>query len=267
MLADTGRGLLDIAVITALAGVIIGVVSLTSLDFSFTFTFLNVAQSSIILLLVLTAIVNMVFGLSLPTTAVYILLAVLVGPALTKAGIVPIAAHLFIFYFGMLSTITPPVCLAAYTAASIAKADPMKTGWECMRLGILAYIVPFIFALSPALLLIGPWESVSVTVAMALLATVMLGVGLVGYLFQPIGALRRALFIHRRRGPLHSFPSVRPIRGADVDIQWHRSGFSDLTGCGGVASAQTWQSDFAPRRCQSAGQLDVGEATVKKNGF
>ena len=195
ILADTGRGLLDIAIITGLAGIIIGALALTSLDFSLTFTLLNVAQSSIILLLVLTAIVNMILGLSLPTTAVYIMLAVLIGPALTKAGIIPIAAHLFIFYFGMLSTITPPVCLAAYTAASIAKADPMKTGWECMRLGILAYIVPFIFALSPALLLIGPWQSVSVTVACALIATVMLGVGLVGYLFQPIGALRRALFI------------------------------------------------------------------------
>ena len=134
ILADTGRGLLDIAIITGLAGIIIGALALTSLDFSLTFTLLNVAQSSIILLLVLTAIVNMILGLSLPTTAVYIMLAVLIGPALTKAGIMPIAAHLFIFYFGMLSTITPPVCLAAYTAASIAKADPMKTGWECMRL-------------------------------------------------------------------------------------------------------------------------------------
>ena len=193
--ADTGRGLLDIAIITGLAGIIIGVLALTSLDFSLTFTLLNVAQSSIVLLLVLTALVNMVLGLSLPTTAVYILLAVLIGPALTKAGIIPISAHLFIFYFGMLSTITPPVCLAAYTAASLAKTDPMKTGWECMRLGVLAYIVPFIFALSPRLLLIGPWESVAPTVTTALIATFLLGVGLVGYLFRPIGAFRRALFI------------------------------------------------------------------------
>jgi TRAP transporter 4TM/12TM fusion protein len=195
ILADTGRGLLDIAIITGLAGIIIGALALTSLDFSLTFTLLNVAQSSIILLLLLTAVVNMILGLSLPTTAVYIMLAVLIGPALTKAGILPISAHLFIFYFGMLSTITPPVCLAAYTAASIAKADPMKTGWECMRLGVLAYIVPFIFALSPSLLLIGPWKSVSITVAFALIATLMLGVGLVGFLFQPIGVVRRLLFI------------------------------------------------------------------------
>ena len=211
ILADTGRGLLDIAIITGLAGIIIGALALTSLDFSLTFTLLNVAQSSIVLLLVLTAIVNMVLGLSLPTTAVYIMLAVLIGPALIKAGIVPISAHLFIFYFGMLSTITPPVCLAAYTAASIAKADPMKTGWECMRLGILAYIVPFIFALSPALLLIGPWESVSVTVSAALIATLMLGVGLVGYLFQPIGGLRRALFILAAAGLFIPFFAAGPF--------------------------------------------------------
>jgi TRAP transporter 4TM/12TM fusion protein len=195
MLADTGRGLLDIAVITGLAGIIIGVLALTSLDFSLTFTLLNVAQSSIILLLVLTAIVNMVLGLSLPTTAVYILLAVLIGPALTKAGLIPISAHMFIFYFGMLSTITPPVCLAAYTAASLAKTDPMKTGWECMRLGALAYVVPFIFALSPSLLLIGPWTIVAPTIFTALIATLLLGVGLVGYLFRPISVLRRGLFI------------------------------------------------------------------------
>ena len=195
ILIDTGRGLLDIAIITGLAGVVIGILALTSLDFSLTLALLSMAQSSLLLMLVLTAIVNMVLGLSLPTTAVYILLAVLVGPALIKAGILPISAHLFIFYFGMLSTITPPVCLAAYTAASLAKTDPMKTGWQCMRLGVLAYIVPFIFAVSPALLLIGSWESVTLTVATALIATLLLGVGLVGYLFRPIGFARRGLFI------------------------------------------------------------------------
>ena len=195
ILADTGRGLLDIAVITGLAGVVIGILALTSLDFSLTFTLLNVAQSSLFQLLVLTAIVNMVLGLSLPTTAVYILLAVLIGPALTKAGIEPLAAHLFIFYFGMLSTITPPVCLAAYTAASLAKADPMRTGWESMRLGVLAYIVPFVFVFSPAVLLRGPWDVVAWTLCGAMIGTIMVGIGLVGYLFRPIGVVKRALFL------------------------------------------------------------------------
>ena len=137
----------------------------------------------------------MVMGLSLPTTAVYILLAVLIGPALTKAGIEPLAAHLFIFYFGMLSTITPPVCLAAYTAASLARPDPMSTGWESMRLGVLAYIVPFVFVFSPALLLRGSWDVVTWTLCSATIGTVMVGIGLVGHLFQPLGVVKRALFL------------------------------------------------------------------------
>src|SRR5262245_19440609 len=161
----------------------------------------------------------MVLGLSLPTTAVYILLAVLVGPALTQAGIVPIAAHLFIFYFGMLSTITPPVCLAAYTAASLAKADPMKTGWESMRLAILAYIVPFIFALSPTLLLIGHWSEVTLSIITALIGAILLGVGLVGYLFRPVGIVRRILFVVADVGLLAPVVNNRPICCIDLGQQ------------------------------------------------
>jgi TRAP transporter 4TM/12TM fusion protein len=224
LLADTGRGLLDIAVITALAGVVIGVLSVTSLDFSLTFTLLNVAHSSTVLLLVLTAILNMVLGLSLPTTAVYILLAVLVGPALTQAGIVPIAAHLFIFYFGMLSTITPPVCITAYTAASLAKADPMRTGWESMRLGVLAYVVPFIFALSPTLLLIGQWHEVALSIITAMLGAALLGVGLVGYLFRPVGIARRALFLVAAIGLL--VPVVQS--GKYAALTWASNGIALL---------------------------------------
>ena len=126
---------------------------LTGLGFTLTLTLLNVGQNSAILLLVLTAIVSIILGMGMPTTAVYVLLAVLVGPAFSKLGILPIAAHLFIFYFGMLSMVTPPVCLASYAAASIGKTDPMRTGWEAMRLCAIAYIVPFLFVFSPALLL------------------------------------------------------------------------------------------------------------------
>jgi TRAP-type uncharacterized transport system fused permease subunit len=246
MLADTGRGLLDIAVITGLAGVVIGILSLTSLDFSLTFTLLNVAQSSIILLLVLTAIVNMVLGLSLPTTAVYILLAVLVGPALTQAGIVPIAAHLFIFYFGMLSTITPPVCLAAFTAASLAKADPMKTGWESMRLAILAYIVPFIFALSPTLLLIGHWTEVTLSIITAVIGATLLGVGLVGYLFRPVGIVRRILFLVAAIGLL--VPVVNT--GQYAALTWASNGVGFLLAA--ILLASEWLARSSRARAPTA---------------
>ena len=160
ILVNTGRGMLEIAAITALAGVVIGVLQLTGLGFTLTLTLLNVGQNSAILLLVLTAIVSIILGMGMPTTAVYVLLAVLVAPGLSKLGILPIAAHLFIFYFGMLSMVTPPVCLASYAAASIGRTDPVRTGWEAMRLCSIAYVVPFLFVFSPALLLIGSWYAV-----------------------------------------------------------------------------------------------------------
>ncbi len=202
ILKNTGRGMLEIAAITGLAGVVIGVLQLTGLGFTLTLTLLNVGQNSAILLLVLTAIVSIILGMGMPTTAVYVLLAVLVAPGLSKLGILPIAAHLFIFYFGMLSMVTPPVCLASYAAASIGKTDPVKTGWEAMRLCAIAYVVPFLFVFSPALLLIGSWYAVVISIATAVAGAVLLGVGLVGYLFRPIGAIKRLLFIVAATGLL-----------------------------------------------------------------
>jgi TRAP-type uncharacterized transport system fused permease subunit len=154
------------------------------------------------LLLVLTAIVSIILGMGMPTTAVYVLLAVLVAPGLAKLGILPIAAHLFIFYFGMLSMVTPPVCMASYAAASIGKTDPVKTGWHAMRLCSIAYIVPFLFVFSPSLLLIGQWYEVVLSVSTAIVGAILLGVGVVGYLFRPIGWLRRVLFLIAATGLL-----------------------------------------------------------------
>jgi TRAP transporter 4TM/12TM fusion protein len=198
----TGRGMLEIAAITGLAGIVIGVLQLTGLGFTLTLTLLNIGQSNALLLLVLTAIVSMILGMGMPTTAVYVLLAVLVVPGLAKLGILPIAAHLFIFYFGMLSMITPPVCIASYAAASIGKTDPIKTGWEGMRLCAIAYVVPFLFVFSPSLLLIGQWWEVALSIATAIIGAILLGVGLVGYLFRPVGVIKRILFVFAATGLL-----------------------------------------------------------------
>jgi TRAP transporter 4TM/12TM fusion protein len=195
ILMNAGRGMLEIAAITGLAGVVIGVLQLTGLGFTLTLTLLNIGQSNVLLLLVLTAIVSIILGMGMPTTAVYVLLAVLVAPGLTKLGILPIAAHLFIFYFGMLSMITPPVCMASYAAASIGKTDPVKTGWEAMRLCAIAYVVPFLFVFSPSLLLIGHWHEVALSVITAVIGAILLGVGVVGYLFRSVGILKRGLFL------------------------------------------------------------------------
>ena len=202
ILTNSGRGMLEIAAITGLAGVVIGVLQLTGLGFTLTLTLLNIGQSNALLLLVLTAIVSIILGMGMPTTAVYVLLAVLVAPGLAKLGILPIAAHLFIFYFGMLSMVTPPVCMASYAAASIGKTDPVSTGWHAMRLCAIAYIVPFLFAFSPSLLLIGHWYEVALSVITAIIGAILLGVGIVGYLFRPVGIFKRVLFVLSATGLL-----------------------------------------------------------------
>jgi TRAP-type uncharacterized transport system fused permease subunit len=183
---------------------VIGVLQLTGLGFTLTLTLLNIGQSNALLLLVLTAIVSIILGMGMPTTAVYVLLAVLVAPGLAQLGILPIAAHLLIFYFGMLSMITPPVCMASYAAASIGKTDPEKTGWEAMRLCTIAYVVPFSFVFSPSLLLIGHWYEVALSVVTAIIGAILLGVGIVGHLFRPVGAVKRVGFLLAAAGLLIS---------------------------------------------------------------
>jgi TRAP transporter 4TM/12TM fusion protein len=190
---ETGRILLDIVVITGLAGLVIGAFQLSGLTFKFALLLVTAAGGNVLVLLILTAIVSIILGMSLPTTVVYIMLAVLVGPALTQVGILPLAAHLFLFYFGMLSLITPPDCLPVYVAAAIARADFWKTGWTAMRLGIAAYIVPFIFVLHPALILVGTAGEIILAVATAALGVILIGVGTAGYLFRPLGLGKRLL--------------------------------------------------------------------------
>ena len=129
---------------------------------------LRIAGDNAFLLLVMCAVTSLVLGLGLTTTACYIFLAILVAPALEKLGLNKMAVHMFIFYWGMLSAITPPVAIASFAAAGIAGAPPMKTGWESMRVGCIIYFIPFFFVLNPALVLQGdnPYlEALGLTVA------------------------------------------------------------------------------------------------------
>jgi TRAP transporter 4TM/12TM fusion protein len=184
---DTGRVLLDIVAITAVAGFVIGVLQLSGLGFKFSFLLVSAAGNNALALLFLTAIVCIILGMGMPTAIIYVMLAVLVGPALAQLGIAPLGAHLFLFYFGMLSMITPPVCLATYAAASIGRADFWKTGWTGMRLGIVAYVVPFFFAYHPALLLQGSWTEILLGAVTASAGVVLLGIACAGFLFRPLG--------------------------------------------------------------------------------
>ena len=191
---ETGRTLLDIVVITSLAGLVIGALQLSGLTFKLSLILISLSGGNVLALLALTAIVCILLGMSLPTAVVYITLAVLVGPALAQLGIDPLAAHLFLFYFGMLSLITPPDCLATYTAAAIAQSDFWKTGWTGMRLGIAAYVVPFVFALHPALILKGSISEIIFAVVATSIGTFLLAVGCAGYLYRLLDWPKRGLF-------------------------------------------------------------------------
>jgi TRAP-type uncharacterized transport system fused permease subunit len=146
-------------------------------------------------MLALTAVIAIVLGLGLPTVGVYIIMATLIAPALVKVGITPMAAHMFLLYFGVMSMVTPPVALSAFAAANIAGADVDKTGWTATRIGWAAYIVPFLFALSPSLLMQGSPLTIAWAVTTASLGIWFGTIGVVGYYFAPVAAGRRALFI------------------------------------------------------------------------
>ncbi|MGQ0651186.1 MAG: TRAP transporter permease [Betaproteobacteria bacterium] len=152
---DAGSGLCEILVISAAAGFIMGLFQVSGLAFAFAAYLVQLGGESLILLLLLAAVVSIVLGMGLPTIGVYVMLAVLVAPALVKVGVDPLAAHLFILYFGMMSLITPPVAPAAYVAAAIAGSPSMATGWTAMRFGWSSYIVPFLFVYAPAILMKG----------------------------------------------------------------------------------------------------------------
>lgn len=192
---DTGYGVLDIIMICCGAGVVIGVLAVTGLAFGLTLILVTFAKNSLLLLLVLAAIMSTILGMGMPTVAVYVLLAALVAPALSEAGVVPIAAHMFVLYFGMMSFITPPVAVAAFAAASIAKTDPFRTGFESMRFGWVAYVVPFLFVYSPTLILMGDPVHIAIDFVTAIVGIWLMSMGVVGYSMRRIGWIERVAYI------------------------------------------------------------------------
>jgi TRAP transporter 4TM/12TM fusion protein len=193
--AQTGEMVVELVVISAAAGIVIGVLNVTGLSFNLTYALVQIGSGSAILLLALSALVSIVLGMGLPTLGVYALLAALVAPALVELGILPIAAHMFVLFFGMMSMVTPPVALAAFAAASIAKAPPMKTGWAAVVFGWPAFIVPFLFVYSPSLLLIGDPAEIVHAVVTATLGVWLVSAGLAGYFMTRLSLLARVLFV------------------------------------------------------------------------
>jgi TRAP transporter 4TM/12TM fusion protein len=194
VLIRSGRSAVEVVLICAIAGMIIGLFARSGLSFGMGFFLVQLGKSSLILLLLVTAGVCILMGMGLPTVGVYLLLSTLAAPPLVELGLKPMSAHLFVLYFGMLSMLTPPVAIAAFVAANMAKAPPMATGFESVRIAWPAFVVPFLFVASPALLLDGSWVDIALAVVSACIAVFFVTAGLVGFLAGRVpGPYRLAL--------------------------------------------------------------------------
>ncbi|MGE0723921.1 MAG: TRAP transporter permease [Alphaproteobacteria bacterium] len=194
-LVDGARNTLPVALACACAGIVVGVVGLTGLGIVFTQVVANLAQESLLLALILTMVAGIILGMGMPTTPAYIIMTALLVPALVKLGVIIPAAHMFAFYFAILSAITPPVALAVFAAAGIAKSDLWSSGWAAVKIGATGYIVPFMFVYEPALLLIGDWDVVLVACVTASSGALLLAAGLHGYLLREASLWERALLV------------------------------------------------------------------------
>lgn len=182
LMYSVGKLLIELVVVLAGVGLIVGSLSLTGLSGTLVNDLLSMAGNDIGLLLFMGAVTSFVLGIGMTVTAAYIFLAVVLAPALVSQNLDPLSVHLFILYWAMLSYITPPVALGAYAAASIAEANPLQTGFAAMRLGSVIYIIPFIFVLDVAFILQGPWHASAQVVAEAILGVWLICAGLQGYM-------------------------------------------------------------------------------------
>jgi len=187
------KSTVPVTIACACAGIIIGSVFVSGLGLKFTQSVIDLSGGMLFPLLCLTAISAIILGMGMTTTAVYITVAALIVPSLIQAGVTPIAAHMFAFYFGVVSTITPPVALASFAGAAIAKSPPMATAVESSKVGIAKYIVPFAFIYHPALLMEGSYWISLYSLLSVLLAYWSMTLGLEGYLNKPLSVYTRII--------------------------------------------------------------------------
>jgi TRAP transporter 4TM/12TM fusion protein len=195
-LEEGARNTLAVAMACACAGIIIGVVTITGLGITFTQFVVGLAQDMLLLALILTGIAGIILGMGMPTTPAYIVMVALLVPAVVKLGAVPPAAHMFAFYFAILSAITPPVALAVFAAASLAKADLWAAGLAAVRIGATGFIVPFMFVYEPALLVVNGWAEWHVSLwalISASIGCVCLAASLHGWMRGPLSLWQRVV--------------------------------------------------------------------------
>jgi TRAP transporter 4TM/12TM fusion protein len=178
------NGAKAVAIACGIVGIVIGIVMGSGLGFRMSSVLVMISGENMAVLLVLTMIVSLILGMGVPTTAAYLMLALLVVPALKAMHVLPIAAHLFIFYFGIISNVTPPVALAAYAAAGIARSSPIKTGFNAFKLSLSGFILPFMFVYNPVLLMQGNAFEILQSVITALVGLYCLSAALEKFIFK-----------------------------------------------------------------------------------
>ncbi|UEM07772.1 TRAP transporter permease (plasmid) [Skermanella rosea] len=192
-LENGARNTLGVALACACAGIVIGVIAQTGLGLTFTGIVIAAAQNSLIPALVLTMLAGIILGMGMPTTPAYIVQVALLVPSLVTLGVTVEAAHMFVFYFAILSAITPPVAMAVYAANGISKAGLWDSGWAAVKLGLTGFIIPYMFVFSPSLLMIGEWYVILWSVVTATIGVVALAASLHGFLLAPLPAVQRVV--------------------------------------------------------------------------
>ena len=184
---------LSIAAACAAAGIVAGVLAMTGIGSQISAAIIGISAGQPVIALALTAMMAIVLGMGLPTTAAYVILATVVAPPLVQMGIPILTAHMFVFFFGCISTITPPVALASYVAAGISGSDINKTSWTAFGYGITSYILPFMFFFGPALLMNGTAFEIILAVSVGLISVFCIATAVVGYFIKPLGLVTRTI--------------------------------------------------------------------------
>lgn len=196
ILVDGALGAMPVALACATVGIVVGVVSITGLGLKLATGIVGISQGNLLATLILTMIAALILGTGLPTSATYIITSIMAAPALVQLGVPKLAAHMFVFYFGILADLTPPTAISTYATSSIAGADVWRTQWLAMMLALSGFVIPFSFAYDPALLLINATPlHVALRTAAATLGILMLAGGLIGYLRMATRPWERALLL------------------------------------------------------------------------
>lgn len=194
-LKESASGIGPIAAACMLAGIVMGIINMTGLGLKISSIIMEIADGRLIVALILAMLTSLVLGMGLPTSAAYMILAILVAPAIVKMGVTEIGAHLFILYFGALSTITPPVALSTFAAAGIAGSGLWETGFAAMKLAAAGFIIPFIFCFSPELLLIGALGDIIFALITAVIGCLILSVALGGWFKVDLSIVTRLILL------------------------------------------------------------------------